>query len=165
MAVASLPLNKQRIAEGKSNGKGRKTATSQQTPFEDKLASIEQALSSSSDLNPLFDLIQLLQTKTQGSGSGTNSGLESLQKGIKFLVRSLQVLLGDHRIPLTQVDEVGLVQGSFRGNAGLTEADRAVAEWLRQRWNESIQLLCASLLHSEEGIRVSTVSMTSPVSC
>jgi U3 small nucleolar RNA-associated protein 19 len=164
MAVSSsLPVKRQKTAEVKSHLKARKASTSQRTHFEDELDSIEQALSSSSDLNPLFNLVQLLQSKTQAGPSGSDSA--TLQKGIKFLVRSLQVLLQDHRIPLTQVNEKGLVQGTFREDAGLTEADRAVADWLRQRWNESIQLLCAALLSSDEGVRVSEATMSSPIIC
>jgi U3 small nucleolar RNA-associated protein 19 len=153
MAVSSLPVKRQKAVEIKSRKKDEKASTSSITTFAAQLSTIEASLSASSDLNPLYDLIQLLQNV-----SLDNVDLAVLKRGIKFLVRSLQALLGDHRIPLSQVNERGLVQGSFRSDTNMTEADHAVADWLRQRWNEAIQLLCDVLMHSEADARLLALS-------
>ncbi|UZJ56857.1 hypothetical protein CBS101457_006177 [Exobasidium rhododendri] len=149
MAVSSLPTKTGQKAGRKIGAKATKAASSSSahSSFANALASIENSLSSSSDLNPLFDLIQLLKGQKSTSDTGADTSIRL--RGLKFLVRSLQALLNDQRIPLTQVNEQGLVQGTFREEDGRTAADKAVANWLRQRWNESVELLC-SLLHSEE---------------
>jgi hypothetical protein len=154
MAVPSLPAGKGPSQKSKAVKKASKPTSSTATSFQSQLVSLESSLSTSSDLNPLYDLIQLLNEKT--SKKLSEADVVTSQRGIKFLVRSLQTLLNDKRIPLTQVNEQGLVQGSFRDESTQTEADKAVANWLRQRWNESTELFCL-LLSSEEGsIRVST---------
>lgn len=154
MAVSSLPPRKQQTVRTKSVSK--KAASSTWTPFQSKLSSIESSLSSSSNLNPLFDLIELLGAQIQSKSA--DAELLTLHRGIKFLVRSFQALLKDNWIPLTEVDGVGLVQGAFRIVESQTEADKAVSQWLRQRWNEAIQLLCDALLHTGENIRLLAMS-------
>ena len=149
MALASVPRKRQ---AGKARAVGNKTGeatSSALSTFQTRLVSIESALSNSSDLNPLYDLIQLIRSEAYGQ-----TNVVALQRGIKFLVRSLQVLLNDGRIPLTSVDEQGLVQGTFREAQRRSEADKAVADWLRQRWNEAAEMLCAMLMHGERDIRV-----------
>jgi U3 small nucleolar RNA-associated protein 19 len=155
--MAAPPLTTSNGHTSKRNKRDKTSkATSSTLPstFTTQLNSIETSLSTSSDLNPLFDLIQLLKSQTANETSGAEHATS--QRGIKFLVRSLQALLNDERIPLNQVDEQGLVQGSPREEVERTEADKAVANWLRQRWNESVELLCSLLGNQDAEIRVST---------
>lgn len=153
MAISSLPPRKDQPSQKRKISKA--ATSSSTTTFQSRLAAIEHSLSTSSDLNPLFDLVQLL--KRQTAEQPNEADVLTAQRGMKFLVRSLQVLLKDQRIPLTQVNDSGLAEGSFREQEGQTEADKAVADWLRQRWNESIELLCTLLANEVSSVRVSNI--------
>lgn len=158
MAVSSLPSRKLQTVQNKSELKEKKaTSSSYWTPFQSKLSSIESSLSSSSNLNPLFDLIELLRAQIQQPTSKDAKSI-TLCRGIKILVKSFQALLKDNRIPLTQVDGLGFVQGAFKSTENQTEADRIVSQWLRERWNETVELLCDALLYNDGSIRLLAMS-------
>lgn len=121
------------------------------TPLDEKLSSLYTSLSDASDLNPLVDLIVLL---TQNFGSASTqtetNELQSLHKGVHFLVRSMQTLLKEGRISVANVNEDGLVVGSAEVQ---TEAEKAVAQWLQARWNDTVQLLCGLLADNSADTR------------
>jgi U3 small nucleolar RNA-associated protein 19 len=113
----------------------------------DRISQITADLSSSADLNPLIDLIQELRHEIllrPGDEIRKSTG-----KGLKFLVRSVQSLLRDGRISLQQVDERGFLSAAKSTSTDdQAEAAKAVREWLHDRWNDTVQLLC-DLLSSD----------------
>lgn len=118
-----------------------------------ELQSIQTALTTSADLNPLYDLIRLAQELAAEQEADL---IKTLYASVKLLVRSLTSLIKDDRIPLGHEDEEGYVVGgasSTSSSKELSEADRAVRQWLRQRWNESVDLLCSLLGHESQELR------------
>ncbi|PWN90096.1 CBF-domain-containing protein [Acaromyces ingoldii] len=126
---------------------------------ERRLQEIQTALSTSADLNPLYDLIRLahgLSTKQEPNL------VKTLYASARILARSLTSLIKDDRIPLGHVDEEGYVLGGATSTSStkeLSEADRAVRSWLRQRWNESVDLLCSLLGHESQDLRALAIRL------
>lgn len=128
-----------------------------------KVTSLQSQLSNSTDLNPLNDLIQFSiqltsQTYSEShsqSSSSFESDCKALHKAINVLSRALITLTQSDKIPLNTSDNEGLATGGNKINKGENEGMVKVRVWLRNRWNESVLLLCALLAHQREEIKVS----------
>ena len=113
------------------------------------------------DLNPLNDLIQLSIQLTQQTCSHSSSSTElesnckALHKALNVLTRALITLTESDKIPVFTADLEGLATGGQRLKKAETEGDAKVRVWLRNRWNETVLLLCALLAHQQKNIKVS----------
>lgn len=127
-----------------------------------KVTSLQSQLSNSTDLNPLNDLIQFsiqLTRQTYSESHSQSQSFESdckaLHKAINVLSRALITLTQSDKIPLNTSDNEGLATGGNKIKKGENEGMVKVRVWLRNRWNESVLLLCALLAHQREEIKVS----------
>lgn len=122
--------------------------------LETQLPQIFSSLSEGADLNPLADLIELLSAN---SSSVATHELHIYTKGVHFLVKSLQSLLKDRRIPLSATsDDLG-EESSTRPQRD--EAEEAVATWLQARWKDAVKYLCQLLFSTQQQIRVSALCL------
>ena len=81
----------------------------------------------------------------------------------------MKSLSGEDKIPFdkdTDQDGYILAYGAKAGNkvdtttsANVREAQAKVTDWIRMRWNETIELLCALLGHEIEALRLETLQM------
>ncbi|PWZ01536.1 CBF-domain-containing protein [Testicularia cyperi] len=133
----------------------------------DQIVSIQKQLSSSSDLNPLSQLITIAKRQSRINSTTTDSAKErkeaavAVLRAVQILTRSLRSLCSEDKVVLDhQVDQDGyLMSSGARGNAERSEAQKAVADWIRQRWNESVELLCALLGHEVEALRMESLQL------
>lgn len=122
--------------------------------LETQLPQIFSSLSEGADLNPLADLIELLSAN---SSNVATHELHIYTKGVHFLVKSLQSLLKDRRIPLSATsDDLG-EESSTRPQRD--EAEEAVATWLQARWKDAVKYLCQLLFSTQQQIRVSALCL------
>ncbi|PWN32865.1 CBF-domain-containing protein [Meira miltonrushii] len=136
MPAPSLPPKRQSKSKSEAES-STKTATT----LDKQLSALFASLSNSSDLNPLIDLTSILRQHLVEKINEKH--INSLRKGVQFLVRSFQALLKEDRISLRNVDLDGKVQlGSESGNG----PEHQVAKWLQDRWNDAV-LLLNQLLH------------------
>lgn len=156
MAISSLPApkkatNRTQYAKDmvKSGSAGDGSSASS---LETRLTTLYAALANSSDLNPLIDLTDVLGTHLLQRY--TEKHVLALRKGIQFLVRSLQALLKEGRIPVTNVSEDGSLLLTSKRAEGQSEAQIAVTQWLQTRWNDAIQLFCQLLACQDEETRL-----------
>ena len=122
--------------------------------LEIQLPQIFSLLSEGADLNPLVDLIELLSAN---SSNVATHELQTYTKGVHFLVKSLQSLLKDRRIPLSATsDDLGEESLS---RPQRDEAEEAVATWLQTRWKDAVNYLCQLLFSTQQQIRVSALCL------
>jgi hypothetical protein len=124
-------------------------SSSKATPQAARLAALQHALSASTDLNPLAELLDFIPSLA------TPAPDAALPKAVAVLVHALQSLLSAGRIPVdAAVDAEGrLVAATKQGDAA-----REVRHWMAQRWNDAVQLLCQLLGHTDQATRVSLSS-------
>ncbi|KAN0065436.1 Maturation and nuclear export of 40S ribosomal subunits interacting protein [Thecaphora frezii] len=143
-----------------------------------QISTLQQTLASSSDLNPLADLISIakqhsllsnppVQPDTNADENNKRAlkerqhSAKALHRCIHILARSFKALCADDRILLdNQIDPEGYIgPGGGSGVVKRNEAEKAVAGWIRQRWNETIELLCALLNHDLVELRSTSLEL------
>ncbi|SPO32262.1 related to NOC4 - nucleolar protein, mediates maturation and nuclear export of 40S ribosomal subunits [Ustilago trichophora] len=150
------------------------SSSSAPTSVLEQVQALQSALLSSSDLNPLSDLLTLSKKLAKvGADRTTKEKKEAavaLHRAALVLVRSMKSLCGDDKIPFDKdVDQDGYIlsYGAKAGNktvdasasAKAREAQNKVADWIRMRWNETIELFCGLLGHEVEGLRLEALQM------
>lgn len=150
---------------GSSSSRVSDAATT--SPLE-QVQALQSALLSSSDLNPLSDLLtlskKLAKVSDDRSPKEKKDAAVALHRAALVLVRSMKSLSGEDRIPFDkQVDQDGYLL-SYGGRTGsksdaATSAKAKVEDWIRMRWNETIELLCGLLGHPVEGLRLEALQM------
>ncbi|CDU23115.1 related to NOC4-nucleolar protein, mediates maturation and nuclear export of 40S ribosomal subunits [Sporisorium scitamineum] len=139
----------------------------------EQVQALQSALLSSSDLNPLSDLLSLSKKLAKVGEDSTikerKDAAVALHRAALVLVRSMKSLSGEDRIPFDRdLDQDGylLSYGRTAGSntdstlsAKAKEAQTKVADWIRMRWNETIELLCGLLAHQVEGLRLEALQM------
>ncbi|EPQ30749.1 uncharacterized protein PFL1_01650 [Pseudozyma flocculosa PF-1] len=137
-----------------------------------QIASLQKALATSSDLNPLADLIAIAKKHSVLSNSAPAAASErtisdrqhsakAVHRCIHILSRSFKTLCSEDRVLLdNEVDADGQIgPGGGSGVVKRDEAEKAVAGWIRQRWNECIELLCALLNHDLVELRSTSLEL------
>ncbi|KAL9934024.1 hypothetical protein V8E36_007106 [Tilletia maclaganii] len=133
-----------------------------------QVQTLQHSLATSTDLNPLTDLIDL--ATTLASGSSTNSK-KALDRALLVLGQALASLISSssskkkkqQRTVLLYPDQVdsdgNLTSASLPKSlaAKLSKAELQVSEWLKQQWNNAVHLLCAFTAHADEGIRTTAL--------
>ncbi|CBQ71064.1 conserved hypothetical protein [Sporisorium reilianum SRZ2] len=157
---------------GTSSSNSSSSNTTKSSALE-QVQALQSALLSSSDLNPLSDLLTLSKKLAKvGEDSTTKQRKDAavaLHRAALVLVRSMKSLSGEDKIPFDRdVDQDGylLSYGRKAGSGSDTalsarakEAQTKVADWIRMRWNETIELLCGLLAHHVEGLRLEALQM------
>ena len=125
-----------------------------------QIQTLQRALASSSDLNPLSDLLVLAKKHAHLAPSSSDSA-KAVHRSIHILTRSLRSLAADDRVLLdNQIDQEGyLLNGSGARGADWSEPEKKVADWIRLKWNESVELLCALLGHDLAEIRITSLEL------
>lgn len=161
------------IASKKASASSSSSSTSSSAL--EQVQSLQQALLSSSDLNPLSNLLTLSKklAKLGSSSSSTDTtpkekkdAAVALHRATLVLVRSMKSLAAEDRISFDKdVDQDGYIL-SYGAKAGTNaaaskggSAQNKVADWIRMRWNETIELLCGLLGHEVEGLRLAVLQM------
>lgn len=139
MVAPSLPSKRQSKSKEKAESFVKITDT-----LDKQLSALYATLSNSSDLNPLIDLTSLLRQHLVNTLNEKH--LNSLRKGVQFLVRSFQALLKEDRISFKHVDVDGRLRLDSENGHG---QELQVKKWLQDRWNEAITLF-TELLHCHD---------------
>ncbi len=149
--------------------KAGSSSTASASSYLEQVQTLQSALLSSSDLNPLSDLLSLAKKLAKTSAERTpkekKDAAVALHRATLVLTRSMKSLAGDDRIPFDRdVDQDGyiLAYGARAANkvdapgtsAQAKEAKKQVEDWIRMRWNETVELLCGLLGHESRGIEV-----------
>ena len=139
----------------------------------EQVQALQSSLLTSSDLNPLSDLLalskKLAKVDQDGPAKERKDAVVALHRAALVLVRSMKSLSGEDRIPFDKdVDQDGYLL-SYSAKSGhridntisakAREAQAKVADWIRMRWNETIELLCGLLGHQVEGLRLEALQM------
>ncbi|PWN20394.1 CBF-domain-containing protein [Microstroma glucosiphilum] len=154
--MPSLPsqTDKGKKRKGSTSGVGTSTSSStkvaERQAFGSALSQIQAALSSSSDLNPIADLIDLV------SKSSFDLPSDVVMPSITLLGRTLAHLVSSGVLSPVAVSNVtGLLSIQPSQNAGSTTAPEQVESWLRQIFNSAVQLLVRVMIaHPKEKTRV-----------
>ncbi|KAJ1020061.1 hypothetical protein NDA16_004341 [Ustilago loliicola] len=140
----------------------------------EQVQSLQQALLSSSNLNPLSDLLSLSKKLAKLTADRTPKEKKhaaiALHRAALVLVRSMKALCGEDRIPFDKdIDQDGYIlsygakASNKVDNAAVSdkarEALNKVQDWIRMRWNETLELLCGLLGHEVEGLRLEALQM------
>ena len=171
--IAVAPTSLAKMAKTTSSKKAGPSSSVAPTTALEQVQAYQSALLSSSDLNPLSDLLTLAKKLAKIGGDRTpkekKDAAVALHRAVLVLVRSMKSLSGEDKIPLDKdVDQDGyiLAYGAKAGNkvdtstsAQAREAQNKVADWIRMRWNETVELLCALLGHDVEGLRLEALQM------
>ncbi len=156
------------------------SASSSSSTSLEQVQALQSALLSSSDLNPLTDLLALAKklaklgasSSTERSSKEKKDAAVAVHRAVLVLVRSMKSLSADDRIAFDKdVDQDGYIlpYGAKAGNNAAAsapfsstkakEAQNKVADWIRMRWNETVELLCALLAHEVEALRLEALQM------
>ncbi|TKY86097.1 hypothetical protein EX895_004922 [Sporisorium graminicola] len=169
--MAKASSSKKAVASS-SNGPSSVPSSNTRSVLE-QVQALQSALLSSSDLNPLSDLLSLSKKLAKVGEDNTTKERKdaavALHRAALVLVRSMKSLSGEDKIPFDRdVDQDGYLL-SYGGKASSTtdkavsakakEAQIKVADWIRMRWNETIELLCGLLAHPIEGLRLEALQM------
>ncbi|SNX83522.1 related to NOC4 - nucleolar protein, mediates maturation and nuclear export of 40S ribosomal subunits [Melanopsichium pennsylvanicum] len=139
----------------------------------EQVQKLQQALLSSSDLNPLSDLLSLSKKLAKSnediSPKERKDVAIALHRAALVLVRSLNALCGEDKVPFDKdVDQDGYIlsygarsgnQMDITTNGKAKEAQNKVSDWIRMRWNETLELLCGLLGHEVDGLRLEALQM------
>ncbi|SAM62410.1 related to NOC4-nucleolar protein, mediates maturation and nuclear export of 40S ribosomal subunits [Ustilago bromivora] len=140
----------------------------------EQVQSLQQALLSSSDLNPLSDLLslskKLAKANTERTPKQSKDAAIALHRAALVLVHSMKALCGEDRIPFDKdIDKDGYIlsygakasnkQVEIAASGKAREALNKVQDWIRMRWNETLELLCGLLGHEVEGLRFEALQM------
>lgn len=148
-------------------------STSTATSALEQVQALQSALLSSSDLNPLSDLLTLSKKLAKVGADRTpkekKDAAVALHRAALVLVSSMKSLSIENRIPFDKdADQDGYIlsYGARAGNkvdiatsAKAKEAQNQVEDWIRMRWNETVELLCGLLGHEVEGLRLEALQM------
>ncbi|KAE8212712.1 hypothetical protein CF327_g3688 [Tilletia walkeri] len=131
-----------------------------------RVQSLQHALASSTDLNPLTDLIDLARSLAAAANSHNDSTIKALDRALLVLGQALASLIApptsskkeQRRVLLypDQVDPEGnLTSASLPRSLAsqLSPAELQVSEWVKTQWNDAVHLLCALTAYSDEGVR------------
>ncbi|KAK0550111.1 Maturation and nuclear export of 40S ribosomal subunits interacting protein [Tilletia horrida] len=128
-----------------------------------QVQTLQQALASSTDLNPLTDLIDLAASL----GSKTSNDVKALDRALLVLGHALASLVfpsakKDKRLLLfpDQVDADGILTSASLPksiSSTLSTAELQVSDWVKDQWNATVHLLCALTAHQDEGIRATAL--------
>ncbi|EST05846.1 CCAAT-binding factor [Kalmanozyma brasiliensis GHG001] len=165
--MAKAPSAKKAVSS--TNGASGSSTTSAL----EQVQALQSALLSSSDLNPLSDLLtlskKLVRVGSDRSSKEKKDAAVALHRAALVLVRAMKSLSSENRIPFDKdVDQDGYIlsYGAKAGNkvdngtsAKAKEAQNKVEDWIRMRWNETIELLCGLLGHEVEGLRLEALQM------
>ncbi|GAC98725.1 hypothetical protein PHSY_006319 [Pseudozyma hubeiensis SY62] len=161
-----------KATSSKKAGSSASSGSATKSPLE-QVQALQAALLSSSDLNPLSDLLTISKKLAKVGDDSTSKerkeAAAALHRASLVLVRAMKSLSGEDRIPFDKdVDQDGYIlsYGAKAGNKVATtasaqakEAQAKVEDWIRMRWNETIELLCGLLGHSVEGLRLEALQM------
>ncbi|PWN52823.1 CBF-domain-containing protein [Violaceomyces palustris] len=155
----SASTSDQQPSSSTNNKVSKKTSSS----LLERISDYQSQLASSSDLNPLSDLLQIAQKQARLSAEEVNrkedvqESAKALHRSIHILVRSFQSLCKEDKVILSDVDQQGWTTGG-EGKASLDERgepkpEALVKRWIKSRWNQLVELLCSLLGHPLEEIR------------
>lgn len=176
--IATSPLRPSHSAKMAKAASSKKASTigasgSGTTSALEQVQTLQSALLSSSDLNPLSDLLtlskKLAKVRSDRSPKEKKDAAVALHRAALVLVSAMKSLSSENRIPFDKdVDQDGYIlsYGAKAGNkvdsttsAKAKEAQNKVEDWIRMRWNETIELLCGLLGHEVEGLRLEARQM------
>lgn len=133
------------VREGKKSKGGEASAL----PLASRLSTLQTTLSSSTDLNPLCDLLALIDELA----TVPDAASALLPKSMSLLMHSLSALVRATRVPLdAHMDAEGRLHVSAHNEK---DANVIVRRWIAERFNESVECLCALLGHTAAHVRVS----------
>lgn len=151
MAASSSSSKKRKLAAAPATSSAT-PAASTKAAFASQLSSIQASLASSSDLNPLADLLSLI-----ASGASSLSS-DAVVPALSLLVRTL--------VHLVQIGS--LVPSPVNATNGLLSVPKKhdkdqpqeqVQAWLKQRLNQSVNLLCRVMVtHPKEKTRLAALN-------
>lgn len=156
----------------KAGSSSSHTSDSATAPPLKQVKALQSALVSSSDLNPLSELLTLSkQLANVGDDRPANERKDAavaVHRALVVLVKSIKSLSAEDRIPFDKdVDQDGYIlsYGAKASNNATASSENAkqaqakVTDWLRMRWNETIELLCGLLGHPVESLRLEALQM------
>ncbi|CAD6977272.1 unnamed protein product [Tilletia controversa] len=166
--MSSVKVNVNVNVKVKASKTGKAKAGSGSEDALGKVQSLQHALASTTDLNPLTDIIDLARSLAPNNDGSTNTN--ALHRALLVLAHALASLVAPpssdtkkqnkHDRPVLlvpdQVDADGILTSAALPRAiasQLTKPERQVSEWLKERWNEAVHLLCALTAYPDEGVR------------
>lgn len=158
-SLPSLPpqqaeRTKKRKADTSGVGASKVSKLAGKAGFRSALSQIQAALSGSSDLNPIADLIDLV------SKSAFDLPSDVVVPSVTLLVRAVVHLVSSGVVVPSPVSNVtGLLSIQSSQNAGSTAAQEQVQSWLKRTFNSAVELLVRIMIaHPKEKTRVAALN-------